>query len=124
MKRTFAAAPFTTLRISLEIHPDIPALQAAYKIRAGWRDSGVQAFCFCRDGKGGIAAELHFARDYMAPGVIAHEALHAALILGRHIYVNPEEESGEELLADTVQTIMDECLAAKRELRASTRRSK
>lgn len=73
------------------IHPTRRGLREAY---GGW-SGDVMAFCKPRFSPENALGELHFRRDTLSHGVIAHELFHALLIWARVTGgVPPVEEEG------------------------------
>jgi hypothetical protein len=122
---TFPIAKWTQLEIEVVIHPDLAALRRACRQSEKGEPDNTLAFCqYNPQGvQGNKVATLHFCPEYLDFATIAHETLHAVLLLGRAVRIDLENLGGEELLAESVEQIVNGVLALKKKA-ASKRPSK
>jgi len=120
MKTSFAAAPFTALRVNVFVHDTAKELHRAFQKHSDQRDESVTAFV----GHGamvldGVVGDIHFSREDLSTDTLVHEAQHAALVLARYLRLDLEDNTGEELFATAMASITCSLLALRRRLGAS-----
>lgn len=115
IRSKFPIGAFTELQIGVVIHPSLAALRREF-VSLEQEDGGsVLAFCrYLPEIQDGTIATLHFCPEYLGITTIAHEALHAVLVLGRYLRLNLEHYGAEELLAESMEAIVSGVLKIKR----------
>lgn len=90
--------------IGVYVHPDRDALQAALpnapcKIQAGFEYLALRGNALpVRDRRRCFIGDVHFYRDGVSAGVVAHEMLHAAVHLARAARLRALRQPDEEFL--------------------------
>lgn len=109
----YRIAAFTKLKVGIVLHSSFKAMHKELTKLENEVDETVKAFCHFPDKPvaGGAlnpqVCTLHFCPEFLAVPIIAHEAVHAALQLGRIFQLDQESNTGEELLAETCDHLVD-----------------
>lgn len=112
----FKATAGTDWKVKVTVHPSQKNLNRAYGPNQNLKDNEY-VIAFCENGEGEYCAGLHFTRKNFSAEIMAHEALHAAFALSAKMKLRHNYEPAEELLAETVENIVRECLIFKYRLK-------
>lgn len=121
---TFPMSPGVTIPVKVVIHESELALKNEWRRLENCEPGGLFAFCHyqTKGFTGENLCELHFDETRLAVTTIAHEALHAVLLLGRYLRLNLDHEASEEMLAESMEQIVLHTLKFQKEKSVSKSR--